>query len=46
VPISGFIFYFTCYKLSRIMLIFEKENTYDHRSVRTGHPVRSAIHKH
>jgi hypothetical protein len=20
--------------------------TYDHRSVRTGHPVRSAIHKH
>ena len=21
-------------------------NTYDHRSVRTGHPVRSAIHKH
>ena len=21
-------------------------NTYDHRSVKTGHPVRSAIHKH
>jgi hypothetical protein len=21
-------------------------STYDHRSVRTGHPVRSAIHKH
>jgi hypothetical protein len=21
-------------------------DTYDHRSVRTGHPVRSAIHKH
>jgi hypothetical protein len=20
--------------------------TYDHRSVKTGHPVRSAIHKH
>jgi hypothetical protein len=23
-----------------------KLSTYDHRSVRTGHPVRSAIHKH
>jgi hypothetical protein len=21
-------------------------STYDHRSVKTGHPVRSAIHKH
>jgi hypothetical protein len=21
-------------------------DTYDHRSVKTGHPVRSAIHKH
>ena len=25
---------------------FGKISTYDHRSVRTGHPVRSAIHKH
>jgi hypothetical protein len=25
---------------------FGGEDTYDHRSVRTGHPVRSAIHKH
>ena len=23
-----------------------QSDTYDHRSVRTGHPVRSAIHKH
>ena len=23
-----------------------RSNTYDHRSVKTGHPVRSAIHKH
>jgi hypothetical protein len=22
------------------------QSTYDHRSVKTGHPVRSAIHKH
>jgi hypothetical protein len=25
---------------------FGSISTYDHRSVRTGHPVRSAIHKH
>jgi hypothetical protein len=24
----------------------ESLSTYDHRSVKTGHPVRSAIHKH
>ena len=33
-----------------LMGIMDKLNdnidTYDHRSVRTGHPVRSAIHKH
>ena len=23
-----------------------QQSTYDHRSVKTGHPVRSAIHKH
>jgi hypothetical protein len=23
-----------------------RNDTYDHRSVKTGHPVRSAIHKH
>jgi hypothetical protein len=23
-----------------------QSSTYDHRSVKTGHPVRSAIHKH
>ena len=30
------------------IIMFEKSLiiTYDHRSVRTGHPVRSAIHKH
>jgi hypothetical protein len=29
-----------------LKLIFGGISTYDHRSVRTGHPVRSAIHKH
>jgi hypothetical protein len=26
--------------------LVSNQDTYDHRSVRTGHPVRSAIHKH
>jgi hypothetical protein len=26
--------------------VYAHSSTYDHRSVRTGHPVRSAIHKH
>ena len=29
-----------------LLAVFLLSNTYDHRSVRTGHPVRSAIHKH
>jgi hypothetical protein len=29
-----------------IVIIAVLMNTYDHRSVKTGHPVRSAIHKH
>ena len=34
-------------ELSRCHIVFWTTfNTYDHRSVRTGHPVRSAIHKH
>jgi hypothetical protein len=29
-----------------VLTVFLVNTTYDHRSVRTGHPVRSAIHKH
>jgi hypothetical protein len=29
-----------------ILLFLGQMYTYDHRSVKTGHPVRSAIHKH
>jgi hypothetical protein len=36
-----FVNHNTFSKIDRLLL-----NTYDHRSVRTGHPVRSAIHKH
>jgi hypothetical protein len=27
-------------------VVISPTSTYDHRSVKTGHPVRSAIHKH
>jgi hypothetical protein len=37
---------FTSKYLRLIMAYFGLNDTYDHRSVRTGHPVRSAIHKH
>jgi hypothetical protein len=33
-------------KLLDIRFFFGQIFTYDHRSVKTGHPVRSAIHKH
>ena len=29
-----------------MIVIALQRSTYDHRSVKTGHPVRSAIHKH
>jgi hypothetical protein len=28
------------------IVVYRSLGTYDHRSVKTGHPVRSAIHKH
>ena len=36
------------YRCCSIIIIvgISGESTYDHRSVKTGHPVRSAIHKH
>jgi hypothetical protein len=39
---STFIVFITCY----IGYGISEDCTYDHRSVKTGHPVRSAIHKH
>jgi hypothetical protein len=33
-------------RLKYIILKKSVVGTYDHRSVKTGHPVRSAIHKH
>ena len=33
-------------KLKLHILFSNIPSTYDHRSVKTGHPVRSAIHKH
>jgi hypothetical protein len=35
-----------CFQKLYHVCCIKRSFTYDHRSVRTGHPVRSAIHKH